>query len=245
MIKSYLFLFFYALLVPYVYTGEAFASGGVGVNTTRVIFPSSAESVTVDIRNTDSSNKWLVQSMVLTDTDSNESASNGFVTIPPMFTFSSPGNQSVRIIKNKTMQFPSDRESLFWFFVRAIPSALRLEHENDKTHSVTTNVQFATGTKIKLLYRPENLPVSPEDGFGSLTFNLSGKDIKVKNPSPYYVNFSSVEFGGIKYSAGKIKMIPPFSEVVITDFPHKTQGKVKWSVINDQGGVRTYNGELK
>ena len=59
-------------------------------------------------------------------------------------------------------------------------------------------LQLALQNKIKLFYRPENLPVQPGKARNMLRFKYEGKQLKVINPSPYYLTLTGIKVQGSK-----------------------------------------------
>jgi len=215
-------------------------AGGVGINATRIIYPSQSQSVSTSVRNNDTQTTYLTQVGVSATPDG---GSAPFVATPPLFRME-PGTQNqVRIVKTGG-QLPADRESLFWFTMQAIPSAKEV---NGGSTRLTGATQIALGTTIKLIYRPEGLPMPPEKGFGLLQFSRAVNGIKITNPSPYYVSFFSFKVGGRELisSAQPIKMVAPKSTVVMSAKGLTFPVKVSWSAIDDIGGERHYQGEAQ
>lgn len=62
---------------------------------------------------------------------------------------------SLRIMFLGKTNLPTDRETLYWMNVKAIPPT-------DEKNTQKNTLQLALQNKIKLFYRPENLPVQPE-----------------------------------------------------------------------------------
>ncbi|WCE54396.1 fimbria/pilus periplasmic chaperone [Escherichia coli] len=84
---------------------------------------------------------------------------------------------SLRIMFLGKTNLPTDRETLYWMNVKAIPPT-------DERNTQKNTLQLALQNKIKLFYRPENLPVQPGKARNMLRFKYEGKQLKVINPSP-------------------------------------------------------------
>lgn len=67
---------------------------------------------------------------------------------------------------------PTDRETLYWMNVKAIPPT-------DEKNTQKNTLQLALQNKIKLFYRPENLPVQPGKARNMLRFKYEGKQLKL------------------------------------------------------------------
>ncbi len=222
-------------------TVTAAQAGGVSIDTTRIIYLADSHAATASVRNSSKEAVYLMQMTVSTAPQEGKAAP--FLVTPPLFRLE-PGNQNqVRIIKTG-QELPADRESLFWFTAQAIP--LSPEIDNPSRQQVTGGVQIAIANTIKLMYRPHGLPVSPEQGFGSLRFKPTAAGITVTNPSPYHITFTSLKVGGqeLMTKQQKENMVSPFSAL---SFPLKGvhyPAKVSWTVINDLGGSSSYKGEI-
>ncbi len=85
---------------------------------------------------------------------------------------------------------PKDRESVFWFNVLEVPP----KPDADKVANQSL-LQLAFRTRIKLFYRPEGLNGLPSDAPAALKWSWAtsaGKTaLRVANPTPYHVSFSS------------------------------------------------------
>ncbi|WP_391528736.1 molecular chaperone [Photorhabdus akhurstii] len=222
-------------------TVTAAQAGGVSIDATRIIYPADRHAATASLRNSSKETVYLMQVAVNTAPEQKKAAP--FVITPPLFRME-PGSQNqVRIIKTG-QALPTDRESLFWFTAKAIP--LSTESDKHSRQSVSGGIQFALAHTIKLMYRPSGLPVSSEQGFGSLRFKPTAEGITVTNPSPYYITFASLKIGGqeLMTKQQKANMVSPFSAL---SFPFKGAhypAKVSWTVINDLGGSSSYQGEI-
>lgn len=217
------------------------SADGVGIDATRIIYPEQSKSVTTSVRNTDTKHSYLTLVGV---SATPEGGNAPFVATPPLFRMEPDGRNQIRITRARQTGLPSDRESLFWFGMRAIPSS---EDVKGSPTKLTGSTQIALGTFIKLIYRPANLPVTPEKGFGMLTFTRANDGVKVHNASPYYVSFFSLKVGGRELitSGQKVKMVAPLSDVMVPGKRLSFPAKVNWTAINDIGGEVKFQGEVQ
>ncbi|WP_170692593.1 molecular chaperone, partial [Escherichia coli] len=95
---------------------------------------------------------YLIQSWV--DDSKTEKKSQDFVITPPLFMLPTRKEASLRIMFLGKTNLPTDRETLYWMNVKAIPPT-------DEKNTQKNTLQLALQNKIKLFYRPENLPVQP------------------------------------------------------------------------------------
>ncbi|RQN31187.1 fimbrial chaperone, partial [Escherichia coli] len=104
----------------------------------------------------------------------------------------------------------------------------------------------------KLYYRPDGLKGNPSEAPLALKWFWSGSEgkasLRVTNPTPYYVSFSSgdLEASGKRYPID-VKMIAPFSDEVmkVNGLNGKANSaKVHFYAINDFGGAIEGNARL-
>lgn len=149
------------------------AAGGIALGATRVIYPSAAKQTSLAISNSDTQERYLVNSWIENNAGQKEKT---FIVTPPLFVSEPKSENTLRIIY-AGQPLPGDRESLFWMNVKAIPSV-------DKSHIEGKNVlQLAILSRIKLFVRPANLPQTPEDAPTLLKFSRVGNHLKITNPS--------------------------------------------------------------
>lgn len=225
------------LLFAMVFTSQAYAAG-VGINATRIVYNEGDKSAPVIVRNDSAEDAYLVQSYMTSDRQQNNSVP--FEVLPPMFRLQPNSRSEVRIVE-KANGLPKDRESVFYLHVRAIPASSA--GEAAKVNNGV--VKIALESVIKVFYRPKNLPSSPQQAQNGLVFESVSGGLKVKNPSPYHINFSKLKVGNQKVSLSLEKnnaMLAPFSEMFYPTTVNK--GDVSWSTINDLGGYDAYRQKL-
>lgn len=230
------------LLAAGFHAGQSDAS--VVIGGTRVVYPAQQREVTVKLQNQGTQPALVQVWMDTGDEKSNpESAKVPFTLAPPIFRMEADKGQAVRMVYTKE-PLPADKESLFWLNVLEVPpKSAGAEGRN--------LLQFAFRTRIKVFFRPANLPGTVEAAPEKLTWRLTGDEsgkgyaLQVSNPTPYYVNFASV---GLKVGERSIKeqgggMVAPGGT---TTFPIKQltarpSGDVQaeFQVITDFGALNT------
>lgn len=206
---------------------------GVVINTTRVIFPGNQENTEIQLTNSGEMPS-LVQSWV-DEGDINsspETSSAPFMVVPPVTRLAGSGGQQLKIraLKNS---LPRDRESVFYLNVVDIPA---------KTATTGNTLQFALRTRIKLFYRPDDLPQPPDTVPEQILVSLSGETLILKNPSPYYFTLSALVSGGDNAPSHiSTVMLAPYSENRVAYTGQLSAGEsVTLISINDKGrNVRT------
>ncbi|HCL3575263.1 TPA: fimbrial biogenesis chaperone [Pseudomonas aeruginosa] len=214
---------------------------GLVAQGTRVVFPASEREVTLRISNT-SSTPALAQAWI---DDGRQDVPPEELQVPfsvtPAVMRVDPNGGAVLRIAYLNTPLPADRESLFWLNILEVPP--REEGENNA-------LQFSFRSRLKLFFRPSQLK-SVDSAAGELQwkFMAAGQAankrsvVQVKNPTPYYISFSSVELSvnGRDVSLGR-GMVAPFST---KDFDWQRgltnigSISVRYEVINDYGGRTT------
>ncbi len=216
------------------------ADGGVQLNQTRVVFKANAKNAQATIKN-QSALVYLVKAEVLATPDHSgvekgvEASSVPFMVTPPLFRLEPNSQSSVLIVRNGSDALPTDRESVFYLSLLAIPATSKLSQAPNA--DVSAQVSVGIQTVIKLFYRPERLPMPVQVAAEKLTFGQQGEDLQISNPTPYYVTLARLTLDGRVMDVRDSKagaMIPPFST---QHYPITRQVKgATWTAINDYGG---------
>ena len=235
------------VLAPLALFASVAAQAEVIVHGTRVLFPGKEREVTVRVQNT-GKRAALVQAW--TDDGSNErstpeAANAPFVLRPPMFRLDQGKSQVLRILSTAA-DLPKDRESLYWLNVLDIPPTPSAKSEAEAAPN--NYMQLSVRTRLKLIYRPEGLnAVDAAEAHEHLQWSViahgSGWALQANNPTPYYVNFSSVGLSanGQNYPYSDIGLVAPASVAVfpLKGLNHKpAAGDVQFQYVNYQGAVR-------
>jgi len=201
----------------------ASASGGITLNTTRVIYPQDAKQSSVSVRNTSEKRTFLVQSWV---ENKDGSKTKDFVITPPLYT-SRPGSENILRVIYSGSELPRDRESLYFLNTKAIPSVDKAALEGKNT------LILAAVTRIKLFVRPAGLKPSSDDAPSALRFKRAGEKLEIYNPTPYYLTVTNLKAGNKELK--DIMVAPMASDSV--PLPPGSRGDVYFSTVNDFGGV--------
>lgn len=206
------------------------AHAGVNIGGTRLIFDGAKEMSSITVSNADET-PYLIQSWVEPKIEGGEKAP--FIITPPLFNI--PGGQqyTLRVIKTKNT-LASDRETLYWMDIKAIPTAENKEGKN--------TFQLAVKTRMKLIYRPEGLKGVPEDVAKNITWKIQGDQLKVFNPTPFYINFHEVSLSGKDIPSATY--VAPMSHASFELPPGIAGNNIRWNIINDYGGVSGFNSAI-
>jgi fimbrial chaperone protein len=194
---------------------------GVVLGNTRLIYPANSKEVTLSLKNTETSQTFLVQSVI--ETVRGEKQHN-FVVTPPLFVLKPGGENKLRVFLKTLATMPADKETLFWMSIQAVPHSIRQEQGNF--------VQFSVTNRIKLLYRPNGLALPDESVWQKITFSSRGDDLVMYNPTPYYMNISSLRVGSV--FSENLTLSPDETQVVGKKPSSGTKAEVVF--INDFGG---------
>lgn len=218
------------------------ASAGITLDGTRVIFAAPAKETSVVVRN-QGSNDIMVQSWVEPDTNG-PATDVPFAITPPLVRLGGNKQQILRILY-QGQGLPTDKESVFWLAVQEIPQKAKDEN----------TLQIAIRQRVKLFYRPANLPDTAANAAKSLQWKLveqNGKAaLSVTNPSAYHVSFSgstvTLRNGKDKGTATAEMLAPGATRTVeIKGSAGVRSGAttVEFDSINDYGGLDRVTSKL-
>lgn len=221
-------------LLPLVFVSNAQA--GITLSATRIIFEARNKEENIAVRN-ESDKPILLQSWI---DNGKDDAAVPFAVTPPLTKVAANGQQLLRVLFKGT-GLPQERESVVWLSVQEIPASV--EGKN--------TLQIAIRQKIKVFYRPANLPGEARDAAGSLQWQLerNGKSVGVYNPSAYHVSMVQLtgEKPGNNHQVAERFMIAPGERKSFdvnngsfapgTDFSFRS--------INDWGAQELYRTQLK
>jgi P pilus assembly chaperone PapD len=200
-----------------------FSSGsmaGVIVGGTRIIFTGAKKETTVSITNPDAT-AWLIQSWV-ESLDKNKAP---FIFSPPLFRLDGKQKNVLRLMYTGN-GLPEDRESLFWANIKSIPTAPDADNV----------LQIAIKTQIKLIYRPDKLGKTvPPAAMKKLQWRWQQGKLQVHNPTPFYMNFNSIEVNG--RAIANPEWVAPFATKYYELASTAPTGKINWRLINDYGAL--------
>ncbi|QBH97636.1 long polar fimbrial chaperone LpfB [Limnobaculum zhutongyuii] len=187
-----------------------------------MIYNGGKKEASLSVSNTDT-NPYLIQSWAETQSGGAEKAP--FIVTPPLFRLEGNQQNVLRIVRTGG-DLAEDRESLYWLNVKSIPAGSK--------NGAANTLQIAVKTRIKLIYRPQDLKGVPEDVTSKLTWSQQGNHLTVNNPTPFYMNFNQVKVGGREVK--DVTYVAPMSQATFTA-PAGASGSVTWKIISDYGGV--------
>lgn len=212
-----------SLLLFFAGSINSYVQAGVALGATRVVYPAGQKQAQLPVSNNDNKSAYLIQSWI----ENADGKKDGrFVITPPLFAMKGKRENILRIIDATNKQLPQDRESLFWINVKAIPA---MEKEKQKENTL----QLAIVSRIKLYYRPADLPLPPEQAAGKLTFSRQGTSLILTNPTPYYLTVVELTVDGRNLES---VLVPPLGKASVT-LPASAGNNISYRTINDYGAL--------
>ncbi|HCD1256465.1 TPA: fimbria/pilus periplasmic chaperone [Citrobacter amalonaticus] len=195
---------------------------GIALGATRIIYPMGETQTSINVTNSNKKSSFLVQSWV---SDAKGNKSSYFTVTPPLFLMK-PENANVLRIMYIGPKLPENKETVFYFNNKAIPSV-------DKSKIQGNTLQIATQSVIKLFVRPAHLNMKASDAPAMLSCEHNSKGITINNPSPYYVSLVNFSVGGKKLPNA---MLSPMEKTSFS-LQDGVQGQITFQTMNDYGAV--------
>ncbi|UBX50474.1 molecular chaperone [Providencia alcalifaciens] len=232
------------LLICSSFSALSFAAeGGLRLAQTRVVFDAANPNAKIAIKNS-SSQVYLIKADVINTPEGNANKpAPPFIATPPMFRLEKESQNTLLIVRNGTTALPTDRESVFYLSLLAIPATTKANTPEGEM----TSAQVSVGIRnvIKLFYRPKGLTMSVATASSQLAFHHQGEHITVSNPTPYYITLAQLSVDQHPVDVRELgPMIAPFSTQV---YPVKGSAtRAEWKVITDYGDMSTtYQGNIQ
>lgn len=218
------FKLFSVLSLLVLASNQAIANGGIGLGATRVIYPLGATQATLAVTNTTLKQNYLINAWV---DDDDEKKTNQFIITPPLFVSSAKAESTLRIV-NIGPQLPTDRESLFYVSVKAIPAV-------DQEKNAELNVlNLAILSRVKMFVRPNNLKIDPNSAIEQITFSQSAQGIQAQNNSPYYLTLVNIKASNKDIES--VMLAPKSSQLISNEV---NANEIQFQNIDDFGALTT------
>ena len=219
-LRACLTSFIFAL--PLLSSMTAYADGGISIQGTRVVYPMKSRQVSLTVQNSSLTDSFLVQSWVETEAGTKVA---DFIVTPPLY-LSEPQNENVLRIIRTSGNLPKNRESLYYFVVKDIPSI-------EKKESKRSILNISAATRIKLFVRPDGLGMRPEDAPSKLNFTRKNNKLHISNPTPYYLTITDIKAGNVPLES--VMVAPGTTDFI--PFPTGSGSRVTYHTINDSGAI--------
>ena len=211
------------LIASLLFCCQSVYAGGVSLGATRLIYPIDKNQVTLKVYNSDKDSNYLVQSWV---TDENNNKVSDFVITPPLFVIKSGSDSLLNVVYTGDKdKLPKDREKIYYLNSKVIPSLTEEEQKIDNALLISTT------TKIKLFTRPVALHDDSFTSYKKIKCSYENNKLKIENPTPFYMNLSSLKVNGKEISAAET-IAPMTAAFVNTSDKSKN---LKFNFINDYG----------
>lgn len=217
---------------------------GIAFYALRVIYPESErKGVTLTSYNKTAST-YLMQSRIRpvdlatgnVDLREDEDASTTavpFIVTPPLARLEANGELVLRIRRND-VSLPTDRESVFFISMKAIPSQPAPEQQAGNAQRMILTVI----SNLKVFYRPTGLDkraLADTDVASQVRFRREGNQLIADNPTPYWLTFSRLTIGTAALDKAQLRlMVPPKGQQHYT-LPKGAIGEVSWTLIDEDG----------
>lgn len=205
----------------------ASASASIVITGTRVIYPSDAKEVSVKVSNKGKSPVLIQSWLDKGDTTAKPDQIRLPFSLTPPINRVEPGSGQTLRIRALANNFPTNKETVLWLNVLEIPAKPMTTKEQENY------LQVAFRSRIKFFWRPKGLEGSAGEAPKKLVWRRDGSNLRVKNPTPYYVSFSDISSGGKKADG---KMVAPFAEDTYA-LSVPAGGHIQAQYINDFGAV--------
>lgn len=222
---------------------SAVAHAGVSIVGTRIVYPSNAKSVNVQLNNSFNT-AALVQAWIDDGDPSSIPAAEKipFILNPALTRVEAQKGQVIRILPLDVSHLAKDRESIFWFNMLDIPP-------EDPSLEKTNRINFTVRTRIKMFYRPSTIKLKPEQAYKALQFSQNlQQQVSINNPTPYFITLIKISDGTQQLikDGEQAVMLQPFEQRVLKDLKfHSATQKISYSVINDLGASQDFEYSLK
>ncbi|QPR86566.1 fimbrial biogenesis chaperone [Aeromonas hydrophila] len=215
-----LLLFLFSALHCYL------AEASIQLSSTRLIFEDGAREVSVTVRN--KGDVRLVQSWL--DKHQPTDPVPPFAVTPPLAKLERDSQQLLRV-HYAGSGLPEDRESMYWLAVQEIPQ--KADGQNV--------VQLAVQQRIKVFYRPQGLPGKAIEVPKALMLSLKEHKLTINNPTPYFINLSSVAQGERDLGGDTIA---PFGALVLPASDLASNAALSLTIVNDFGAHMPWQVQL-
>ncbi|WP_198670199.1 molecular chaperone [Dyella sp. C9] len=213
------------------------AHAGLLAASTRVIYHEGDRERALMLANTNDY-PILAQTWVDDGTGDPESVKAPFVVLPAVFRMEAHAVRGIRLLYNGD-PLPHDRETVFWLNLYEIPPT-RADDTN------TAKILLAMNTQLKVFYRPDQLPIPPDQMASRLQFSLSGQPgslhLTCHNPTPYHASFGELSL----VVDGQAHPVEPQADMMTRPFDSHDYGlatevataaslRVRFTLLDDQG----------
>ena len=213
------------------------ANAEIIIHGTRVIYPSDAREITLQVSNNGDKpslvQAWIDEGNASSTPDQSQAP---FMITPPISRVDAKKGQALRIAAlPKTSSLSKTQETIYWLNVLDIPPKPSSKNANEVPDNF---LQLAIRSRIKFFYRPSELKDKVNEAPSKLQWTVQGKQLKVKNTTPFHITLTSIQQDNVGKSINLIDeglMLKPFSEDQV-ELKTSNTSKMIFTTINDYGG---------
>jgi len=215
---------------------------GIAFYVLRVIYPESERKGVTLTADNKTDQAYLMQSRIRPvdlstgDVDMSDkvaATAMPFVVTPPLARLEANGELVLRIRRND-VPLPTDRESVFFISMKAIPSQTAPGQQDGHEQRMVLTVV----SNLKVFYRPAGLnkrALVDTDVASQVRFHREGNRLIADNPTPYWLTFSRLQVGTAVLDKAQLRlMVPPKGQQHYT-LPDGITGEVSWTLIDEDG----------
>lgn len=206
------------------------------IHGTRVIYPSDAKDVTIQLSNR-GDRPSLVQVWIdRGDTQlAPEHIKVPFVILPPIMRVEAEKGQVLRVTALPAAKLLSqNQETLFWLNVLDIPPKPSLSTQTEVPDNF---LQLAIRSRIKFFFRPHMIDADATDAWAKLKWTTQADNLIIENPTAFYISITSIEQTVSGQKVNIIEngmMLEPFSKQN-AKLKSMQLDNMKFVIINDFG----------
>lgn len=220
----------FLLVLPFIFSNAAIS--GVSVDSTRIIFNEEKANETISVKNDSLTKAYLIQSWV--EYNKLREEKKPFIFTPPIFRLDAGNKHVMRMIKiGKNL--PSDRETVYWVDIKAIP-------EVERNNAAVNKLQLSFTHRMRLYYQPIGLKGNKGDAAKSLSWRKTDRTITAVNNNNWTVNLNTLRANGHAINVNhENSLIPAYGSVdfnLSNGISHVTN--VEWSVLSDHAAISPY-----
>jgi P pilus assembly chaperone PapD len=231
------------VMVGTVFFAAMPAAASVVMNGTRFVYRAGEKEIVIKVSNVGKL-PALTQSW-LDDGDPNarpEAIDVPFNVTPPIARVEAGKSQTLRLAYTGG-ELPADRESQFWINILEVPPKAEVTADDGG------QMQLAFRYRLKLFYRPKDLPGSPDAAAEGLSWTVpAGGGISVRNDSVFHVTVNDLKLSvdGKDIEAEPFAIEPRGVYMVPTKVLIEPGSRVgiAFQTINDYGGFIKHEARL-
>lgn len=193
---------------------SSLAQAGIVIQGSRVVYPAKDREVSVKLVNI-GEQPSLVQAWVDKGNEklTADKADGPFLITPPITRVEAKKGQTLRLVYTGDDAASKKQETVFWLNILDVPPMPKDQDSNF--------LQVAVRSRLKIFYRPEELPGNPTQSAKDLGWSVvstgSGYALRARNNAAFHVSLATVQLitGNKTFSVAKddVKMVAPGASV--------------------------------